>query len=58
MLMILTACGMNGKKIETSIIPNIVTPTRAERVLLKQCVPDFYVRFTEQQRQIIVAKDL
>ena len=54
--MILTGCGENGKTINTSIIPAVVTPTIEERVILKKQLPGFYIRFTEQQRQIIIAK--
>ena len=40
--------------LETSIVPAVVKPSEAERKVLREQIPDFYVRFTEQQRQIMV----
>lgn len=53
--MTLTACSTPSKKIETAIIPAVVVPTAEERHVLRQQIPAFYIRFAEQQRQLIVA---
>lgn len=37
------------------IFPAIVKPTAAERAVLVKDLPDFYIRFTEQQREILHA---
>lgn len=55
-LTLLTACGTNNQKIETSIIPEIVVPTKIERQVMRENIPDFYIRFSEQQRQLMVIK--
>lgn len=38
-----------------NILPAIVVPTVAERKILVTQLPDFYIRFTEQQREILHA---
>lgn len=38
-----------------NILPAIVVPTAAERAVLVKELPDFYIRFTEQQREILHA---
>ena len=54
--MMLTACGTTTKKIDKSIIPKEIVPTTHEREVMETYIPDFYVRFTDQQQQIITAK--
>jgi len=56
-LMTLTACGTPAKTIETSIIPAVVVPTVEERQVMREKIPRFYIRFSEQQRQLMIARD-
>lgn len=55
-VLILSGCGEKPKRIDVSIIPAVVVPSASDRQCLKSCAPDFYVDFTEQQRQIDVAR--
>lgn len=54
--MMLTSCSTTSK-VENSIVPDVVIPTKQERVILRAQLPDFYIRFAEQQRQILIAKN-
>lgn len=56
-LMTLTSCGQVTTKIETVILPEIVVPTSKERQVMRDQIPAFYVRFSEQQRQLMIARD-
>lgn len=53
----LTACSTQSKKIETAIIPAVIVPTAEERQVLREKIPAFYIRFAEQQRQLLIARD-
>lgn len=53
--MTLTACGTTSTD-SRLILPEVVTPSKVERAVMREQIPDFYVRFSEQQRQIMVAK--
>lgn len=55
--MTLTACSTPSKKIETAILPAVVIPTAEERQVLREQVPAFYIRFAEQQRQLMIARN-
>jgi hypothetical protein len=55
--MMLTACGTTPTPVpDAALVPRAVIPTAAERDVLRVQIPDFYVRFTDQQVKILKAR--
>lgn len=58
----LTACGTTSAKpvldaaAQQSLVPRAIVPTPAERKVLREQIPDFYVRFTDQQVKLLRAR--
>jgi len=55
LLMTLIACSTTTH-LSTRIVPEEIIPTAHERAIMKEHIPDFYVRFAEQQRQLMEAR--
>lgn len=55
LLMTLIACSTTTH-LSTRIVPEPIIPTQAERAIMKEHIPGFYVRFAEQQRQLMEAR--
>lgn len=51
-LMMLTACGIIGATTEKTSVPLPLEPSKKEREILKKYIPEFYVKFTNQQVQL------
>lgn len=52
----LTACGTNSTSVRTDICPDVIHPTKTERTVMKEKIPAFYVRFTNQQTDLMECK--
>ncbi len=54
LLMSVTACGTTSTGSRT--IPKEIVPSVYERKVMRELIPEFYIKFTNQQRDIMAAR--
>jgi hypothetical protein len=53
LLMLLTSCGSGTTN---KLCPPVVIPEEQELVILSRDIPSFYIRFTNQQQDIMICR--
>lgn len=53
---ILSGCSGIHMKPKNRICPEPIKPTETERLFLRTNIPDFYIRYSEQQRKLYICR--